>query len=73
MSYCKVCGCAIPQKRIELGYKDTCVNHSQAFKYVGFVAGDSKVDYEVSVVRDRETAEHMQRLAKTRGTSKYKV
>lgn len=73
MGYCKVCGCPIPQKRVELGYKDTCVNHSEAFKYVGFVAVGGKVDYEISVVRDKDTAEHMQRLAETRGAVKRKV
>lgn len=65
--YCKVCQSAIPEKRVQLGYVDTCVNHSSTFKYVGFVASNSKVDYEISIVKDRDTAEHMQKLMETRG------
>ena len=65
--YCKVCETLIPEKRVELGYKDTCVEHSSTFKYVGFVAGANKVDYEISIVKDKETAQHMQRLLETRG------
>lgn len=67
MKYCKVCQKEIPAKRVALGYKDTCVEHSNAFKYVGFVAGTNKVDYEISIVRDLETARHMQKLTETRG------
>lgn len=67
--FCKVCDKQIPQKRVELGYRDYCVEHSTAFKYVGFVASSGKVDYEISVVRDRETAEHMQRLMESRGAA----
>ena len=67
MNYCKVCHVAVPQKRVQLGYGDTCVEHSNAFKYVGFVAGSNKSDYEISIVRDKETAEHMQQLLTTRG------
>lgn len=67
MKFCKVCQEVIPQRRVELGYKDTCVEHSNAFKYVGFVAGAGKVDYEISIVRDKETAEHMKKLHESRG------
>lgn len=65
--FCKVCQNPIPVKRVQLGYTDTCVEHSNAFKYVGFVASSGKVDYEISIVRDKETAEHMKRLSETRG------
>ena len=67
MKYCKVCDKPIHERRVKLGYTDTCVDHSNAFKYVGFVAGSGKVHYEINVVRDKETAEHMQRLVETRG------
>ena len=67
MKFCKVCNKAIPEKRVQLGYSDTCVNHSNTFKYVGFVSGTNKVDYEISIVRDRETANHMQHLSEMRG------
>ena len=62
-----MCSKVIPERRVELGFKDTCVEHSNAFKYVGFVAGAGKVDYEISIVRDRETAVHMQHLSEMRG------
>ena len=65
--FCKVCSKVIPERRVELGFKDTCVEHSNVFKYVGFVAGAGKVDYEISIVRDRETANHMQHLSEMRG------
>jgi hypothetical protein len=65
--YCKVCSKEIPEKRVQLGYRDTCVEHSNTFKYVGFVSGTNKVDYEISIVRDRETADHMQHLSEMRG------
>jgi hypothetical protein len=65
--YCKICQTSIPEGRVKLGYTDTCVEHSNTFKYVGFIAGANKVDYEVSIVRDSETAEHMQKLFEMRG------
>lgn len=67
MKYCKVCEKEIPEARVKLGYTETCVNHSNTFKYVGFVSATSKVDYEVSIVRDQETAEHMQKLTEKKG------
>ena len=67
MKYCKTCSKEIPEKRIKLGYVDTCVEHSNAFRYEVFVAGANKADYEISIIRDRETAEHMQRLSEMRG------
>jgi hypothetical protein len=66
--YCKVCNSLIPEGRVKLGYADTCVEHSNTFKYVGFVAGAGKLDYEVSIVRNEETAKHMQKLFEMRGT-----
>tara|TARA_R110000868_G_scaffold409475_4_gene695021 strand:+ start:233 stop:445 length:213 start_codon:yes stop_codon:yes gene_type:complete len=65
--YCKVCDAQIPDGRVKLGYQNTCVEHSSTFKYVGFVAGANKVDYQISIVKDKETAQHMQRLLETRG------
>jgi hypothetical protein len=67
--YCKVCQKEIPHGRVKLGYTETCIEHSQAFKYVGFVGGAGKVDYQVSIVRDKETAVHMQKLLETRGAN----
>lgn len=65
--YCKVCSSEIPTKRVSLGYTETCVEHSQTFKYVGFVSSTSKVDYDISIARDKDTAEHMQKLFELRG------
>ena len=65
--YCKVCEALIPEKRVQLGYRDTCVEHSSTFKYVGFVAGSGEAEYEVSIVKDPETAQHMQKLCEARG------
>ena len=65
--YCKVCQEVIPAKRVALGYRDTCVEHSNAFRYVGFVAAEGKTDYQVSIVKDLETAKHMELLMTTRG------
>jgi hypothetical protein len=67
MKYCKVCNKEIPQKRVELGFKETCVEHSNVFKYVAFVAAEGKTDYAISIIRDEETAEHMEQLVMTRG------
>lgn len=67
MKYCKVCNKEIPQKRVELGYRDTCVEHSNVFKYVAFVAAEGKTDYAFSIIRDEQTAEHMEQLLMTRG------
>ena len=69
MKYCKVCSKEIPERRVKLGYGDTCVEHSNTFRYVGLVAASGKCDYEISIIRDKETAEHMLRLGDTRGKS----
>lgn len=65
--YCKVCDKQISEARVKLGYSETCTTHSNTFRYVSFVAGSNKSDYEISIVRDKETAEHMQHLLQTRG------
>lgn len=67
MKYCKVCQKEIPMARVKLGYTDTCVDHSSTFKYIGFVSGMNKMDYDISIVRDEETAEHMKKLYEMRG------
>lgn len=58
-NYCKVCQAEIPKKRVELGYKDTCVKHSSAKKYTGIVAASSKSDYEIAIIKDPEQAKHL--------------
>jgi hypothetical protein len=65
--YCKVCDKEIPAKRVALGYKDTCVEHSDTYKYTGVVSASGKTDYQISIIRDAETAKHMDLLIMTRG------
>lgn len=61
--YCKVCKSEIHPKRAALGYKTTCVNHSSAEKYVGFVTETADMTYEINVVKDKEVAKELQRLS----------
>lgn len=65
--YCKVCEVEIHPKRVSLGYKNTCPEHSSTSKYVGFVVAESEDVYEVNIVRDPETAKDMERLMLYRG------
>lgn len=65
--FCKVCRTPIPQKRVELGYKDTCVNHSTTTRFTGHVVADHKSTTWLDVIRDPQTAKHISRLAETRG------
>jgi hypothetical protein len=65
--YCQVCDKLIPEGRVKLGYTTRCVEHSSTFKYVGFVASLGKTDYDISIVKDRDTATHMEDL-RTRRT-----
>ena len=65
--YCKVCDEQIPEKRVALGYADTCVNHSDVYRYTSVVSANGKTDYQLSIIRDAETAKHMEQLMLTRG------
>jgi hypothetical protein len=62
--YCKVCKEEIHPKRVSLGYTTTCVKHSTAERYVGFVTETDTETYEVAVVRNLEAAKELQRLSK---------
>ncbi len=62
-NYCKVCQSQIPQKRVELGYRDTCVNHSSAQRYTGVIASSGKSDYEIAIVNDPAAAKHIVELS----------
>jgi hypothetical protein len=67
--YCKVCNSPIHPKRVELGYKTTCVNHSEAKKFTGLIVTEGKESEEISsiqVIRDPKVAEEIERL---RGSS----
>jgi hypothetical protein len=62
MHLCKVCQKEIPERRVKLGYTDTCVDHSDTFKYVGFVSAANTEEYDLSVVKDSDTAKHLRKL-----------
>jgi len=42
MANCKVCQEEIHPLRVKMGYKTTCVKHSTAERYTGFVVTDGK-------------------------------
>lgn len=63
IKYCKMCGEKIPEGRIKLGYKDTCVKHSQTQKFTGIVSSAGKTDYEIAIIRDQELAKHIVQLS----------
>lgn len=61
--FCKVCSSEIHPKRVALGYKDTCVNHSTTEKYVGRVTETDTETYEVQVIKNPQTAKELERLS----------
>ena len=67
MNYCKICSSVIPQKRVELGYRTTCVEHSSAQRYTGLNVADAKATNWIQVVKDPETAKYISSLSRTRG------
>jgi hypothetical protein len=70
--YCKVCNTEIHPKRAQLGYKDTCVNHSEAKRFVGLIVTEGKESEEVSsiqVIRDPKIVEELDRLRSSSGPS----
>lgn len=67
MNQCKVCGAEIHPRRVALGYKDSCVNHSSTQKYSGNVVADAKATTWIDIVRDPEQARHIEHLSRTRG------
>ena len=63
--YCKTCNTEIHPKRVQLGYRDTCVNHSETAKFVGLIVTEGKESEEVSsvqVIRDPKLAQEINRL-----------
>lgn len=63
--YCKVCNTLIHPKRVQLGYKDACVNHSSTAKFVGLLVTEGKESEEVSsiqVIRDPGLVKEIDRL-----------
>lgn len=64
---CKVCGTEIHPKRVALGYPDTCLNHSSTQRYSGLVIADAKATNSIQIIRNPETAKHLDHLSRTRG------
>ena len=60
--FCKVCKEEINPKRVQLGYYDTCVNHSSTEKYVGRITETDVETYEIQVIRDPKVAQELYRL-----------
>jgi RNA polymerase subunit RPABC4/transcription elongation factor Spt4 len=63
--YCKVCSEVIHPKRVQLGYDDTCVKHSQTKKFMGLVVTEGKESEEISsiqVIRNPKIMEELDRL-----------
>jgi hypothetical protein len=72
--YCKVCDTPIHPKRVQLGYKDTCVNHSETKKFVGLLVTEGKESEEVSsiqVIRDPNLAQEINRLKSSQAPDIY--
>jgi hypothetical protein len=61
--YCKICQSEIHERRVKMGYDETCVLHSSAQRYTGVVSSSGKSDYEVSIIRDPEQAKHIVELS----------
>lgn len=68
MHKCKTCGVVIPDERVALGYKETCVKHSKEKAYFGLQEyGHKTAGYAVIVKpsgddeEDEETRRRMYR------------
>ena len=65
--YCKVCSTPIHERRVAMGYKTTCVNHSTVERYSGNIVADAKATTWMQVIKNPETARHIAQLNVTRG------
>jgi hypothetical protein len=68
---CKVCKVSIHPKRVSLGYKDTCPQHSTVSKYTGhlLVEGNTIEDVmsTMEVIKDSKIAKEIERNYKSLG------
>lgn len=67
---CKVCNAVINPKRVELGYPNTCVEHSVSHKYSAFIVADAKDTREMQIIKDPEVAKKLYELDQTKGRVK---
>ncbi len=75
MKTCKICNEPIPEGRIKaLPHADTCVNHSDASKFVANVIshGDLEDDFhqEIEIIRSKEQADALSVYSKMVGNYK---
>lgn len=60
---CKVCNEQIHPKRVELGYKETCVKHSTAERFTAAISTvNMEGDTEIDIIRDPKIAERIEQL-----------
>jgi hypothetical protein len=67
MSTCKVCQEEIHPLRVKMGYKTTCVKHSTAERYTGFVVADSKTADSIQIIKDPEVGRKLVELSNVYG------
>lgn len=65
--YCKVCNTPIHERRVAMGYKTTCVEHSSTQRYSGNIVADAKATTWTQVIKNPDTAKHITRLSNSRG------
>jgi hypothetical protein len=60
---CKVCGEAIHPLRVKMGYSTSCVKHSTAERYTGFVVADHKTADTIQIIKDPEVGRKLVELS----------
>jgi hypothetical protein len=61
--YCKVCSEVIHPLRVKMGYSTTCVKHSTAERYTGFVVADHKTADSIQIIKDPEVGKKLVELS----------
>lgn len=72
--FCKVCSQPIHPKRAQLGYKTTCVSHSDAKRFTGLLVTEGRESEETSsiqVIRDPKLAQEIERLKSSQAPDIY--
>lgn len=62
---CKVCNEVIHPLRVKMGYNATCVKHSTAERYTGFVVADHKTADSIQIIKDPEIGKKLVELSNT--------
>ena len=72
--YCRICSTEIHPKRAAMGYKTSCVEHSDTAKFTGHIVTEGKESEEIStvqVIRDPKLAEEIARLKANQSPDTY--